>query len=122
MAKFFIDRPVFAIVVAIVMLLAGTIAGLSLPIAQFPQITLPTIRVAATYPGANAEVVEQAVAQPIEEQVNGVEGMQYMNATAAGSHFQLRRDIENVRRQALDAGEFVVHVGWQGQKAGDGRE
>ena len=85
MARFFIDRPVFAIVVAIVMMLAGTIAGLSLPIAQFPQITLPTIRVAATYPGANAEVVEQAVAQPIEEQVNGVEGMQYMNATASGS-------------------------------------
>ena len=85
MAKFFITRPVFAIVFAIVIVLAGGIAGLGLPIAQFPQITLPTIRVAALYPGASAQVVEQAVAQPIESQVNGVEGMLYMNSSSAGS-------------------------------------
>ncbi len=85
MAKFFIDRPVFAIVAAIVLLLAGIIAGFGLPIAQYPQITLPTIRVAAVYPGASAEVVEQAVAQPIEEQVNGVEGMLYMTSSSSGN-------------------------------------
>ena len=85
MAKFFIDRPVFAFVTAIVLLLAGIIAGLNLPIAQYPQITLPTIRVAALYPGASAEVVEQAVAQPIEEQVNGVEGMLYMTSSSSGN-------------------------------------
>lgn len=85
MAKFFIDRPVFAIVTAIVLLLAGIIAGFGLPIAQYPQITLPTIRVAAVYPGASAEVVEQAVAQPIEEQVNGVEGMLYMTSSSSGN-------------------------------------
>ena len=85
MARFFIDRPVFAIVLALVMLIGGGVAGSSLPIAQFPQITLPTIRVAAAYPGANAEVVERAVAQAVEEQVNGVEGMVYMQSSSAGN-------------------------------------
>ena len=85
MAKFFIFRPVFAIVTAIVLTLAGVIAGINLPIAQYPQITLPTIRVSAVYPGASAEVVEQAIAQPIEEQINGVEGMQYMTSSSSGN-------------------------------------
>ena len=85
MAKFFIYRPVFAIVTAIVLTLCGIIAGISLPIAQYPQITLPTIRVSAVYPGASAEVVEQTIAQPIEEQVNGVEGMLYMSSSSSGN-------------------------------------
>ena len=85
MAKFFITRPVAAIVLALLMTIAGLIAGLGLPIAQYPQITLPTIRVTAFYPGAAAEVVEQSVAQPIEEQVNGVEGMLYMSSSSAGN-------------------------------------
>ena len=85
MARFFIFRPVFAIVTAIVLTLAGIIAGINLPIAQYPQITLPTIRVSAVYPGASAEVVEQALAQPIEEQVNGVEGMLYMTSSSSGN-------------------------------------
>lgn len=85
MARFFIFRPVFAIVTAIVLTLAGIIAGINLPIAQYPQITLPTIRVSAMYPGASAEVVKQALAQPIEEQVNGIEGMLYMTSSAAGN-------------------------------------
>ena len=85
MAKFFITRPVFAIVTALVLLLAGVIAGFSLPIAQYPQITLPTVRISAFYPGANAEVVEQSIAQPIEEQVNGVEGMLYMSSSSSGN-------------------------------------
>ena len=85
MARFFIFRPVFAIVTAIVLTLAGIIAGINLPIAQYPQITLPTVRVSAVYPGASAVVVEQAIAQPIEEQVNGVEGMLYMSSSSAGT-------------------------------------
>ena len=84
MAKFFIHRPVMAIVTAILLVLVGLIAGGSLPIAQYPQITLPTVRVSAFYPGASAQVVEESVAQPIEEQVNGVEGMAYMSSSSAG--------------------------------------
>ena len=85
MAKFFISRPVAAIVLSILMVIAGLIAGLGLPIAQYPQITLPTIRVSGFYPGASAEVVERAVAQQIEEQINGVEGMLSMNSSSASS-------------------------------------
>ncbi|SFM95704.1 hydrophobe/amphiphile efflux-1 (HAE1) family protein [Formivibrio citricus] len=84
MARFFINRPVFAIVTAIVLTLVGCIAGINLPIAQYPQITLPTVRVSAFYPGASAGVVEEAVAQPIEEQVNGVEGMLNMTSSSSG--------------------------------------
>jgi hydrophobe/amphiphile efflux-1 (HAE1) family protein len=85
MAKFFINRPIFAVVTSLILLLAGGIAGLGLPIAQFPQITLPTIQVSAFYPGANAGVVEEGVALPIEAQVNGVEGMSYMSSNSSGS-------------------------------------
>jgi len=85
MAQFFIARPVFAIVTALVILLAGGIAGLQLPIAQYPQITLPTVVVQATYPGASAQTVVESVAQPIEEQVNGVEGMLYMESTSSSA-------------------------------------
>jgi hydrophobe/amphiphile efflux-1 (HAE1) family protein len=85
MARFFIGRPIFAIVVSIVIALAGLIAGFQLPLAQYPRITLPTIVVAANYPGASAQTVAQAVAQPIEEQVNGVEGMLYMESTSSGA-------------------------------------
>ena len=82
MAKFFIERPIFAIVISIIIVLAGTIAGLNLPIAQYPQIQPPTVSVSATYIGANADVVNQTVAQIIEEQVNGVQGMDYMDSTS----------------------------------------
>ena len=82
MAKFFIDRPIFAIVVSIFIVLGGLIAGFNLPIAQYPQITPPTINVSANYNGANAEVVEQSIGQVIELQVNGTEGMVTMDSTS----------------------------------------
>lgn len=82
MAKFFIERPIFAIVISIIIVLAGTIAGVNLPIAQYPQIQPPTVSVSANYTGANADVVNETVAQVIEQQVNGVEGMNYMNSSA----------------------------------------
>ncbi|MHC1760912.1 MAG: efflux RND transporter permease subunit [Negativicutes bacterium] len=80
MAQFFIKRPVFAIVVSILIVLIGTIAGFNLPIAQYPQIQPPTVSVAATYTGANSDVVNQTVAQVLEEQINGVQGMNYMSS------------------------------------------
>ena len=80
---FFIDRPIFAGVISIVISLAGAVCINLLPIAQFPQITPPTVQVKATYTGANAEVVEKTVTTPIEEQINGVEGMTYMSSISS---------------------------------------
>jgi len=78
--NFFIDRPIFASVLAIVIVVAGAVAIPFLPIAMFPEITPPQVVVTATYPGASAEVVEQSVTTPIEQQVNGVESMIYMSS------------------------------------------
>src|SRR4051794_5388455 len=80
---FFIERPIFAAVLSIVIVLAGGLAFQGLPISQYPQISPPTVQVTATFPGANAQVVEQSVTTPIEEQVNGAEGMLYMSSTSA---------------------------------------
>ncbi|ORT99177.1 RND efflux system, inner membrane transporter CmeB [Anaerovibrio sp. JC8] len=85
MARFFIHRPIFAIVIALIIVIMGTLAGLSLPVAQYPQISQPTINVSTTYIGANASVINQTVAQVIEEQVNGTQGMDYMNSTSDDS-------------------------------------
>lgn len=79
----FIDRPRFAMVIAVVMLIAGAIALLQIPVAQFPQITPPEVQVSASYPGANATVMTDSVGAPIEEQVNGVEGMMYMSSSSS---------------------------------------
>ena len=73
LARFFIDRPVLAWVISIVVVLLGAIAAIFLPVAQYPEITPPTVRVKATYPGANARVIADTVAAPIEQEVNGVE-------------------------------------------------
>ena len=81
-SRFFIDRPIFATVLAILMIIVGLITVETLPVAQFPDITPPTVRVMATYPGADAETVAQTVGVPIEEQVNGVEDMLYMSSNS----------------------------------------
>jgi HAE1 family hydrophobic/amphiphilic exporter-1 len=82
-SKFFIERPIFASVISIVIVIAGSITLGALPVAQYPEITPPTVQVSATYPGANAQVVSETVAAPIEQQVNGVEDMIYMSSTSA---------------------------------------
>lgn len=83
MSRFFINRPIFAIVVSLIIVILGIIAAFNLPVAQYPQISPPTIRVSTTYTGANADTVDETVAQVIEQQVNGVEGMDYMSSTSS---------------------------------------
>jgi len=86
-SHFFIERPIFAMVISIVIVIAGLLAYIALPTAQYPEIAPPTVQVTATYPGADPKVIAETVATPIEEQVNGVENMLYMSSqsTADGS-------------------------------------
>jgi multidrug efflux pump subunit AcrB len=100
LSRFFINRPIFATVLSVVITLTGAIALLSLPVAQYPPITPPAVQVSCSYPGASAQVVADTVAAPIEQQVNGVEGMLYMSSQAGndGSYtltvtFELGADL-----------------------------
>lgn len=95
-SRFFIDRPIFATVLAIIMILVGLITVKSLPVAQYPDITPPTVRVSAMYPGADAKTVAETVGVPIEEQVNGVEGMMYMSSNSGSDgSYSLTITFEN---------------------------
>ncbi len=85
MSKFFIHRPIFAIVISLLMVIIGVISAFQLPIAQYPQISPPTINVSTTYVGANSKTVNETVAQVIEQQVNGTQGMDYMSSTSSDS-------------------------------------
>ncbi|HVH83790.1 MAG TPA: efflux RND transporter permease subunit, partial [Steroidobacteraceae bacterium] len=80
MARFFIDRPIFAWVIAILVMMAGVLALLSLPVAQFPALAPPAVAITVTYPGASAETVEGTVVQPIEQQMTGLDGLLYMSS------------------------------------------
>jgi hydrophobic/amphiphilic exporter-1 (mainly G- bacteria), HAE1 family len=94
MSKFFIRRPIVAMVISIVMVIVGVVSMVSLPTAQFPNIVPPEILVQATYPGADAKTLEQSVATPIEQQMNGVDNMDYMYSTSASNgQMQLHVDF-----------------------------
>lgn len=101
-SNFFIKRPIFATVLAVLMVLAGALCVFTLPVSQYPDITPPTVMVSATYPGADAATVARTVGVPVEQAVNGVEGMLYMSSTSSGSGaysltitFENGTDIDN---------------------------
>jgi multidrug efflux pump len=85
MAKFFIDRPIFAWVIAIILMLAGIASIFTLPIAQYPTIAPPAIQISATYPGASASTVENTVTQVIEQQMSGLDHLLYLSSTSDDS-------------------------------------
>ena len=106
-SRFFIDRPIFATVLALLMVFAGILALSSLPVAQYPDITPPTVMVSASYPGANAETVARTVGVPIEEQVNGVENMLYMSSSSGSDgSYSLTITFEN----GTDVDQAAVEV------------
>ncbi|MGE5062479.1 MAG: efflux RND transporter permease subunit, partial [Myxococcales bacterium] len=81
---FFIERPIFAVVLSVLIVIAGAIAFPTLPVAQYPEIAPPTVVVSASYPGASAETLAETVATPLEESINGVEHMLYMSSSSTG--------------------------------------
>ena len=103
-SRFFIDRPIFASVIAILIMLVGIVAYPTLPVAQYPEIAPPTISITASYPGASAEVLAETVAAPLEQEINGVEDMIYMTSSSTGDGrmkldvvFKLGTDLNNAQ-------------------------
>src|ERR1700689_1023074 len=102
MSKFFINRPIVAIVIAILTVIVGAVVILSLPVAQFPAIAPPEVQVSAIYVGADAQTIEQSVATPIEEQMSGVDNMNYMYSLNATANGQMRMIVAlNVNTNAI---------------------
>ncbi len=126
LARFFIDRPIFAWVLSLVIILVGGVAAFTLPVDMYPEITPPTVQVTCTYPGANAQVVADTIAAPMEQQVNGVEGMIYMSSqsTNDGAYtltvtFEIGTDVNMAQvlvqnRVALATPQLPAQVQLQG--------
>ena len=113
-SRFFIDRPIFAAVLSIFIVIAGLAAMRNLPIAQYPEIAPPVVTVTASYPGASAGVIEQTVAAPLENQINGVEHMIYMSSTSTSNgQVQIRVTFDigtDIDRAAVNINNRVRQV------------
>jgi HAE1 family hydrophobic/amphiphilic exporter-1/multidrug efflux pump len=114
-SRFFIQRPIFAGVISIVIVLAGLVAAYVLPIAQYPEIAPPTVSITATYPGASAETLARTVAAPIEEQLSGVENLLYFSSSASSSNGTL--NITATFEVGTDADEATINVNNRVQRA-----
>ena len=106
-SNFFIDRPIFAAVLSIVIVILGGVTGVQLPIAQYPEVAPPVVQVTAIYPGANAQTVAETVATPIEQEINGVERMLYMSSRCTNDG-QMYLDVTFKVGTNLDMAQVLV--------------
>ena len=111
LTHFFIERPIFAGVLSVLILIGGLIAAFTLPVAEYPEVSPPTIVVSTQYPGANPQVVSETVSAPLEQEIIGVEGMIYMNSQAQQDGtlqlsvvFELGADIDRAQVQVQNRG------------------
>src|SRR5690554_6042896 len=107
MLKTFIERPVLSTVISIIIVILGILGISSLPVTQYPEIAPPTVQVRATYPGANAQTVLESVIIPLEEQINGVEGMDFISSTATNTG---SASIQILFKQGVDPDIASVNV------------
>jgi HAE1 family hydrophobic/amphiphilic exporter-1 len=105
-SRFFINRPVFACVISIVIVLLGVVSYFGLPIAQYPELAPPVVRVEALYPGANAKTIADTVAAPLEQEINGVDGMIYMNSVSSDGRYSL--DVSFAQGTNVDIAAVLV--------------
>jgi multidrug efflux pump len=111
-SKFFIDPPIFAAVLSLVIVVAGALALFQLPISEYPQVVPPTVVVRAAYPGANPKVIAETVASPLEQQINGIEDMLYMFSQAT-SDGRLQLTITFALGTDLDNAQVRCRTGWR---------
>ncbi len=104
MANFFIRRPIFAWVLAIILMMAGALAIMQLPVAQYPTIAPPAVSISATYPGADAQTVQDTVTQVIEQNMNGIDNLMYMSSTSDSAGSVTHSDLPVRNRSGYRAG------------------
>src|SRR6185503_15095174 len=107
--RFFVDRPIFAAVLSIAITLLGGLAYFGLPVAQYPEVAPPTVIVSATYPGADAQTLAETVATPLEQEINGVEGMLYLSSSST-SDGRVQITITFELGTDLDEGDSDLHA------------